>query len=267
MRKGKQSVLYICVCFLLCFAFVMPSYAEEQTPWADASVSVLTAYIWRGLELSRDSIVVQPTMSVGYYGFYANFWANIDTNPYTSSDEDNPAKWNETDFTLAYGTSFGILSVEAGYLYYALDSVDDSQEFYLNFGVDTILSPSLTIYKEFAHYPNWYFLLGISHSFAFTDYMSLDLSASASYMVSDDADDWPDVNDNGEPTGDEFSNFHDGVLSASLPISFAKYFTVAPTVSYVFPLSDDAKNQMKYFSYTGDSDQFVYGGITIGFAF
>ncbi|MBI4773723.1 MAG: hypothetical protein HY788_06000 [Deltaproteobacteria bacterium] len=267
MRKGKLGVLYIIACFLLCFALVMPSYAEEQTPWADASVSVLTAYIWRGIELSRDSIVVQPTMSVGYYGFYANFWANIDTNPYTADDEGANAKWNESDFTIAYGTSFGILNVEGGYIYYALDSVDDSQEVFASLGVDTILSPTLTVYKEFARYPSWYFLFGISHSFAFTDFMSLDLSASASYLLSDDADDYPEVNDNGEPTGDEFSNFHDGVLSASLPISFAKYFTVAPTISYVFPITDDAKNQMQFFSKNGESDQFVYGGISVGFAF
>ena len=267
MRKGKSSILHILVCFLLCFAFTLPGYAQEETPWADASVSILSAYIWRGLELSKNSIVVQPTMSVGYYGFYANFWANIDSNPYTSDDVGANAKWNETDLTVAYGTSFGILSVEAGYVYYALDSIDDSQEFYVSLGVDTILAPSLTVYKEFAHYPHWYFLLGISHSFAFTDYMSLDLSASASYMLSDDADDYPEINDSGEPTGDEFSNFHDAVLSASLPISFGKYFTVAPTISYVFPITDDAKNQMKYFSFNGDDDQFIYGGVSIGFAF
>ena len=47
------------------------------------------------------------------------------------------SKWNETDMTFSYGHSFGIVGLEAGYIYYALDGVDDSKEFYLSAGVDT----------------------------------------------------------------------------------------------------------------------------------
>ena len=59
-----------------------PLFAEEEKPTADFSVSALTKYVWRGQELSRDSIVLQPSLTVGYKGFSANLWGNLDTKPY-----------------------------------------------------------------------------------------------------------------------------------------------------------------------------------------
>ena len=46
-----------------------------------------------------------------------------------------------------------------------------------------------------------------------------------------------------------------------------KYLTIAPTVSWVFPLCDDAKNEMKGRSKNGQQDNFFYGGINVSFAF
>ena len=40
--------------------------AEEEAPTADASVSVYSAYIWRGFGLSDDSLVIQPTVMEGW---------------------------------------------------------------------------------------------------------------------------------------------------------------------------------------------------------
>ena len=46
---------------------------------ADLNVSLYSQYIWRGYELSRDSVVIFPTMTVGYKGFAVNLWADLDT--------------------------------------------------------------------------------------------------------------------------------------------------------------------------------------------
>lgn len=35
--------------------------AEDEKPTGDFSVSVLSQYIWRGYELSRSSVVIQPS--------------------------------------------------------------------------------------------------------------------------------------------------------------------------------------------------------------
>ena len=53
-----------------------PAAPEEEKPTADFSVSALTKYVWRGYEMTRDSIVVQPSLTVGYKGFSVNIWGN-----------------------------------------------------------------------------------------------------------------------------------------------------------------------------------------------
>jgi hypothetical protein len=263
----KDIAVFLVVTFAIATWGLMPAYGSEEKPSADFSVSALSAYIWRGQELSRDSIVVQPSMTISYSGFSANLWGNLDTEPYTSSDEeDDSSNWNETDWTLSYGKQFGPVGAELGYIYYALDGFDDSQEVFLSLGLDTLLAPTLSVYKEFNHYPHWYILFGISHAFEITDTVSLELSGSASYLKSDDKGAYPEIN-NGEATDDEFSNFHDGTIAVSLPISVSEYITVTPSIAYTFALTGDASDQMKWFSQRGDDDSFVYGGVTLSFAF
>lgn len=44
------------------------------------------------------------------------------------------------------------------------------------------------------------------------------------------------------------NSFHDGVMTASLPIAVAKYVTVTPMVTFVFPICDDTNYEMKAIS-------------------
>jgi len=119
---------------------------ENEKPTASADVAILSQYIWRGQELSRDSIVIQPSLTISYIGFSGNLWGNLDTDQYKDDDEDHD--WTETDLTLSYSKEFGMLSAEAGYIYYALDAAEDTQEVFLSLGFDMFLSPSLTVYKD-----------------------------------------------------------------------------------------------------------------------
>jgi hypothetical protein len=263
--KTRWVNLIILMGFFMLFFGSANLWAEEESPSASADVAILSKYVWRGQELSRDSIVIQPSMTISYKGFSGNLWGNLDTDQYKNDEEDHD--WTETDLTLSYGKEFGMLSAEAGYIYYALEGTDaDTQEVFLTLGLDTFLSPSLTVYKDISEYPSWYFLLGISHAFEITEKVSLELSGSISYLLSDDADDYYEV-ENGVPTDDEFKNFHDGVISASLPIAVTKYMTITPSLSYTFPLSSDASDEMEYRSFKGDDDNFIYGGVTVSMAF
>lgn len=112
-----------------------------------------------------------------------------------------------------------------------------------------------------------YVLLGISHAFELTEAVFLELAGSISYLKSDDKDEYPEYNDQLVATSKEFDNFHDGAISASLPISAGKYFTITPSLSYVFALTSDAQNEMKARSQNGDDNNFFYGGVTVSFAF
>jgi len=153
---------------------------DEDRPELSADVAFLSQYIWRGYGLSKDSLVIEPSITAAFKGFALNLWGNLDTNY-----DDTGSKWNETDMTFSYGHSFGIVGLEAGYIYYALDGVDDSKEFYLSAGVDVLLAPTLTVYREIASYQGWYINLGLSHSFELPHEMSLDLGATFAYYKSD----------------------------------------------------------------------------------
>ncbi|HET6461691.1 MAG TPA: hypothetical protein VFG29_13005 [Syntrophales bacterium] len=266
-----------------------PAAPAEDKPTGSLSISGLSKYVWRGYENTKNSIVIQPSLTVGYSGFSANIWGNLDTKPYSTTNASYSSAWTETDLTLSYTKTFGILNAGVGYIYYGLGAPNagaakplDSEEVFITLGLNTLLTPTLTAYKEIDHYHQYYFLLGISHTIEFNKIVSLQLGASASYLLSDYADatlysvnpsygGYPKFNDNYQATNDKFNNFHDGVLTASLPISVLKYLTVAPTVSYSFPLSNDAKNEIKArgkLTNPADNDSsFVYGGLTVTLSF
>ena len=256
----KQIMLISLFALILCPVHVL---AEEEKPTASADVGVFSKYIWRGFELSDDSFVIQPSATVAYKGFSFNLWGNLDSDVGNSSED---AKWNETDLTLAYDTSVGPVSLGVGYIYYALDGIDDSEEFYISACLgDILLSPSLTVYREIAEAQGWYINLGISHSFALPRDITLDLAGSVGYYSSDD-DGFVEVDDNLVPTTEKYKNFHDGVISVALTIPFEKYFVFSPMVAYSFPLTDEADNLITYGSISNDSD-FIYGGASLSIAF
>ncbi|MGC9977188.1 MAG: hypothetical protein ABSC57_10865, partial [Syntrophales bacterium] len=82
----------------------------EDKPTGSLSVSGLSKYVWRGYENTKDSIVVQPSLTVGYKGFSANVWGNLDTRPYSTTSASYSSAWTETDLTLSYTKTFGILN-------------------------------------------------------------------------------------------------------------------------------------------------------------
>ena len=247
--------------------FLVPSalMAGEERPTASADVAFLSKYVWRGYELSEDSLVIQPSITVEYKGFGLNLWGNLDTDNYVTDSHE----FNETDFTFSYDHSFGIFSLGLGYIYYSLDAEldrgsptpdpgeidDDTQEFYASGALDVLLSPTLTIYRDFDTLDTWYFNLAISHSFPMPKDLSLDLGASVAYYIFDDKDAFGN---------DSF--FNDGTLSAALSIPVAEYFTVAPTLSYTFALSDDAKESVFKIGPNRDSG-YLYGGVNVSMAF
>jgi hypothetical protein len=252
---------------------------EEDKVTGGVDLSVLGAYILRGYEQTRNSVVVQPSATLSYKGFSVNVWGNLDTKPYAADNANYASKYTETDYTITYSKKFGILQVTPGYVYYALGAPysgatapPDAQEVFLALSLDTILSPTLTAYKEIDHYHQWYFLLGISHTFALHERVGLKLAASASYLRSEDETYFAKYDSNSVATADKYNNFHDGTFSVYLPITLTKSLTLTPTASYVFPLCDDAKYAMKGHGLQGGnasdrSSTYLYGGVTLSFVF
>jgi len=312
MFSKQQIATVVLLSVLIVFSFTFVSAAEEkpaaetkvasetakalvveEKPTGDFTVAAMSQYIWRGYELSRNSIVVQPAATIGYKGFSANIWGNLDTRPYFSGTGNTSyaSTLNETDLTLSYTKNLGLFSIGAGYIYYGLAALNkdapdraDAQEIFATVSLNTILSPTLTAYMEIDHYRNWYFLFGVSHAFEFNKMVSLKLAASASYLLGTYADatlfnagagygGYPKFDGNSKATNDKFSNFHDGTVTVSLPIKATGYITITPMISCVFPLSDNAKNEMKGQGLKGvaspadRNSSFIVGGLMASFAF
>lgn len=286
MKKIMTAILIV----IMVASLPMISRAEEESAadkvTGEVSASVLSAYIWRGQELTRHSVVIQPSVTAGYKGFTANVWGNIDTKPYSALDEDHSSNFTETDVTMSYSKKFGMVQAGIGYIYYGLAGavqggadLPDSQEVFVTLGLDTILAPTLTVYKEIDYYKQWYITLGVSHTFALHEKVGLKLAAQASYLKSEDETTYPEFKRELEfdgdslATDDQFNNFHDGVVSVSLPIAVTGHLTISPTLTYVFPLSNDAKHEMRARGLEGDSypsdkrSSFLYGGIILSYIF
>jgi hypothetical protein len=280
MKENFRSLTVVFVIAVMLLSFARPSVAAEvDNVTGEAAASFLTAYIWRGQELTRYSAVIQPSLTANYKGFSINLWGNLDTKPYSATDEKYSSNFTETDVTLSYSRKFGIVQAGVGYIYYSLaapyaGAADpfDSQELFVTLGLDTILSPTLTVYKEIDHYQQWYALFGVSHTFALHEKTGLKLAATASYLKSEDAATYPKYDSNSVATLDKFNNFHDATVSVSLPVAVTRSLTITTVITYVFPLSDDAKYEMRGRSLKGtipeDKDySFLYGGISASFTF
>ncbi len=237
------------------------AWAEEEKPTADLSVSALSQYIWRGYELSQDSIVLQPSMTVSYKGFGVNLWGNFDTDYYGT----DTTEFNETDLTLSYDGSCDHVDYGVGYIYYALDEDFgvDTQEWYVTAALKTLLTPTLTVYWDTDNIPGIYATLGVSHSIDISEGYTLDLGAQIGYS---DLDDDVALDADGI-ANDSYSDFHDGLLSASMTFQLDKYFSITPELYYSFPLSSDSDDLIENTSVDGDDSDFIYGGVTLSMSF
>lgn len=227
-------------------------YAKEQTVGSTASVSVFSNYVWRGQKLSN-SFVVQPSVSVSYDSFNFSIWSNMD------SDYNDTFEHTETDFTLDYAFSVEKFTFSTGYIYYGLEGAADTQEIYLSVGYDMPLSPTLAVYYDFDEGEGGFVVASVGHSVEVVSGISLNLGASASYDLNNKVMGY-------DKNGDEFSNFYNAEVSASVTIPVDKSFSIEPSVAYSFPLSNDAEDALQAINDDGDKD-IIYGGLTVTLSF
>lgn len=246
---------------------------EEEKVTGSVSLGAYNRYIFRGYELSSDSVVIQPSITLSYKGFSLNYWGNIDTNEKGTQSfvPDRPGRksFNESDLTLSYTHSFGPLSLTGGYIYYGTKYTDETEEVFLSASYDIISKPTLTIYRDISTYPGTYVNLSFSHSFEVYKDITLDLAASFGYFKGDD-NYWKTYESStGDYTGKKYSGFHDGKLQAGFTIPVMKNLTVQPVVQYWFPLSNKAKRIVDGSSYNpnGHLDDTWVAGIGITFSF
>ena len=239
------------------------AYAEEaEKPTASVDLGAFSQYVWRGLALSKNSLVIQSSVTVGYKGVSLNVWGNLDTDKYHG----NGSEYNETDITLSYTKSIGIVNLTGGYIYYGYGLGNyDTQEFYVSASYDTLLKPTLTVYRDTEHYAGWYITAAVSYSLPLVDKITMDLGAKASYLKAEDASSYSK-----RGLGEEACDgFHDGVISAAINFPVNTYITITPQVAYSFPLTSMASDLIKSASLNHEdpSSSFIYGGVAVSLAF
>jgi len=267
----RRTKLFIGVLAALSLVMISSASAhaegEDDKPTASLYTDVLSKYVWRGYALSKDSVVIQPSMTAGYKGFSLNLWGNFDTNAHPPGNPPpySGATWNETDLTFSYSHQiYGELSGTVGGIYYALDSTDDSFEI---FGGLSYAFPWLTFavtgYREVSHYPGWWIQFDASRNFKLPWYdMSTDLGMTFIYQNSEDNTAYPDPNDPDQA----FSGFVSGQIFAALNIPVWKFITVSPRIGFAFPLSHKANEEITLMSWDTQANH-VFGGVRIAAAF
>lgn len=263
MKKHKW-ILAVTVMTIIFSGFSAVMAEDEIKPTAAADLGVFSKYIWRGIEMSDDSLVIQPSATLVYKGLSLNIWGNLDTNRRITAADGyvtHDSEYTETDLTLSYAKNLGPVKLSSGLIYYGMDGMSDSQELFVSATLNTILNPTISVYREIAHLPSWYVNLGISHSQEIVNKITLDLVASAGYYYSDDSA-FSEIKD----PENEYRAFHNGLVSVGLTIPFGDYVYVKPMIAYSFPLSGVADDYIKATGISNHSG-FVYGGITLSAAF
>jgi hypothetical protein len=274
----KKWFIGVLLCEFLMLAWLVPARAdekppEEPKPTASLSTDILSQYVFRGVAFSRDSAVIQPSMTFGYEGFALNIWGNFDTRQKThnpnlapKNNDGNPA-WNETDVTFSYTRElFKDFSVTAGSVYYSLQNAA-YDAFELFGGVSYTLpwfTAGVTAYREVSHTPGWWVQLDLSKSFPISCYegMALNVGATFGYFILEDSD--TVVNLAGD-LGD-YSEWHSATLQASLTVPVCKYVTVAPKLGLALPLTNAASDFIKGNSFDKE-DIHVFGGVNLTASF
>jgi hypothetical protein len=213
----------------------------------------LSKYVWRGQNLV-DGWVLQPLVTAGCKGFTGSAWGNFDL----TEENNNKGEFTEVDLTLDYSAAFpGLeaLGYSVGFIYYdfpVTGGADDTFEIYYGLTLDTIASPSVTIYHDVDEADGTYISLGVAHTLenaieiAPDTPVSIDLGATLG---------WGSAAYNKFYWGLDDSKLNDLVLSASFPLQVAGW-TVAPRIDYITLVSDNIRRTD---AYGKDSDFFVVG--------
>ena len=255
----KRFALLIVAVGLPALLGTKPVLAEDKIK-CEVGADFFSKYIWRGQNLV-DDWVFQPLVSAGYKGFTGSAWGNLDL-----TDENNKkGEFTEVDLTLDYSGQFpGLeaLAYSVGFIYYdfpVTGGADDTFELYWGLSLDTLASPSLTVYHDVDEADGTYVSWGVGHTFENVVEIAPDMPVSFDLGATLG---WGSAAYNKFYWGLDAGKLNDLVLSASLPFEVAGW-TVTPRIDYITLVSDNIRRTD---AYGKDSDFFVVGvGISKSF--
>jgi len=138
--------------------------AQEKSPYTVSfNAGFVNQYLWRGF-VANDTPSLQPELRFGYKGFSAASWSNFShTAPYGQA-------WTEHTLHLAYARRFGDLTASFGWRSKVFPNLKSdlgkyTNEIYVGVAHDSILRPSVTVYRDIHKGDGGYYYLSMGHSF------------------------------------------------------------------------------------------------------
>jgi hypothetical protein len=216
-----------------------------------AYVGYFDKYLWRGIDLSGGTPVVQGGVNLSTHGFTLSYWTNIQTKDDVIEYFDAPVEGGnatETDITIDYTFSpVDKVKVSVGNIWYALEGID-TKEAYLGLALDVPLAPVIKAYYDYdqSEENGLFYTAAVSHTFAPLENLSVGVGALVSY------------NDENWGVSEAYSDWHNYELSASATYAITDQITVTPSLLYSSPISDEAKDAI---------DSEWLGGLTVSMSF
>jgi len=246
MRGSK--VLW-CVVVWLSAAAVAGAQEEKDSVSIGVTADLFSKYVWRGQNVV-DDWVLQPGASVGYKGFTASIWANMDLR----GDLVDDGEISEVDYSLDYSNTFPgqeTLGYSLGVIYYDFPNTpwEATSEAYGALTAAVPLSPTIRAYYDFDEIDGTYVQFSIGHTVEKVKewrsdcYCGLQVGASLGYGSSGYNDGY---------FGVDGGALNDLTLTAGLPICLGKW-TIKPGVACSTMIDDDIR------AATAKSDNFWAG--------
>ncbi len=250
----RKTLTWIMTLMLFSGLFAGTVWAGEIKTDVNADVSILTDYVWRGQNYGKNG-VVQPNFSIDFEnGISLDFWANynLDEDRYS-----NNHLVNEIDYTLDYSFKAGMFGLSAGYIFYDFPrGGGNTEEVYSGVSLDTILSPTLTLYRDVDSIDGTYISFSVGHDFELNAQATLSLSGSLG---------WGNGAYHKGYFGVDKSSLSDYNLGASLAYAVTDKITVTPQVSYSNFLDRELADAAEAGFYEEDSN--FYGGVNVSYSF
>lgn len=224
-----------------------PAFAQIGSVSVEGGVDLVSHYIFRGVGFTNKP-TAQPSLTIGFgeSGFAFNVWGSAALKQRSIQDAGD-----ELDFTLTYDRSLGEqyqnVGLTLGMIQYTFPSLDKGDrlttEFFAGLGLDNILSPSLTLYRDLGQFDYWYLNGSIGHEVQLTPEGDFSVGVSGDIAYSDLTDKF------------EFNHVGGSVsLSASRSL-----FSASATIGIIRRIEDIVEG--------GGEPTRVWGGVGLGFAY
>lgn len=217
------------------------SMAAEKVS-GDIYVGGYSNYIFRGIDLSGNQWVGQGGADITLGNFTLSYWTNVQSH--STPGGLRRGEGNETDITLNYSfTPAELLTFNVGNTFYTLDGLNDTNELYLKGTLNTLLSPTLSVYWDWdeAADEGLFITASLGHTISFSKSFSLSLGALGGYNVKNPS------------ASTAYRNLHNYELSVSADYLVTDQIKITPSYTYSNAFNQTARQL------GGVTDQNLFG--------